>query len=307
MRVEFFGALEKQAESDEDIVVLTGDLGYKLFDSFKAKYPNRFYDVGIAESNMVGLAAGLSLNGKNVYCYSITPFLVMRAFEQIRIDIAYQNLNVRLVGVGGGVAYGLEGITHFGLEDFALMRTLPNMCVVAPAGPLEARALANSLCDYKGPVYIRLGQNSDPSVYDNVPEFEIGKAAVLSEGKGIAIFAIGSMVYTGKELVNKLAKEGINVTLVNVHTLKPLDTETIIEIASKHENVFSLEEHSVYGGLGSAIAEVLIETQFNGTFNKVAIPDDLGNHIGRAGYLREKYGLTTEKIYEKIKAVLNKS
>ncbi|TLD40959.1 MAG: Transketolase, C-terminal section [Candidatus Jettenia ecosi] len=300
MRATFFSILENLYQDDKDIIILTADLGYKLFDNFQIISPERFYDVGIAEANMIGIASGLSLSGKNVYCYSIIPFLVMRAFEQIRVDIAYHNLNVKLIGVGGGFSYGLEGFTHFGLEDLALMRTLPNMSIVAPADPLEATCLANISYKHEGPMYIRLGKTGEPAVYDKIPNFQFGKAHIIKEGKTIAMFAIGNMVYIGKQVADLLAKKGLNLTLVNMHTLKPLDIETILQIASAHEILFSLEEHYVNGGLGSAIAEVLVENRCKCHFKRLGIPEKLGNYIGNADHLRHIYGLTPEKICEKI-------
>lgn len=300
MRKAFFKELENMARIHDNIYLLTGDLGFNLFDSFRAKYPERFYDIGVAECNMIGIAAGLSLSGKNVYCYSIIPFLIMRTYEQIRLDIAYNNLNVKLVGVGGGFTYGLEGFTHFGIEDLSLMRSLPNMHVVVPADTKEAEQLARISYVYPFPLYIRLGRTGEPVIHENSPDFKIGKAIIFNEGKNIALFAIGNMVYIAKQVVNMLLNKGIHPTLVNMHTLKPLDSEVVIQIASTHEAVFSMEEHSVYGGLGSAIAEILAETGYKGLFKRFGIPNKLEGYIGKADYLREKYGLTSDKIYEKI-------
>lgn len=300
MRAIFYKTLEELFQKNDDICILTADLGYKLFDNFKAISSDRFYDIGVAESNMIGIAAGLSLCGKNVYCYSIIPFLVMRAFEQIRVDIAYHNLNVKLIGVGGGFTYGLEGFTHFGLEDLALMRSLPNMTVVVPADPIEAKCLAKISYEHEGPMYIRLGKTGEPTIHEKNPEFKIGKAIILKEGTICAILAIGSMVYIGKQVRDMLAAKGIDTTLVNIHTLKPLDVETIMQIASTHEFVFSLEEHNIDGGLGSAIAEVLAENGYKGYFKRLGISERLGSHIGDTNYLREKHGLSSEKVYEKI-------
>lgn len=300
MRPAFFRSLEEFYQRDENIFVLTADLGFKLFDNFRTTCPERFYDIGVAEANMIGVAAGLSLTGKNVYCYSIIPFLVMRAFEQIRVDIAYHDLDVKLIGVGGGFTYGLEGFTHFGLEDLALMRSLPNMTVVVPSDPMEAVCLAKLSYEYKGPMYIRLGKTGEPVIHKEMPEFKIGKAMLLMEGKRVAIFAIGSMVLIGKQVADMLSKIGITPTLINMHTLKPLDTEMIIQISLSHDYIFSLEEHNVHCGLGSAIAEVLMEDGYKGRFKRVGISDKLIDCMGDADHLRQEYGLSREKIYEKI-------
>lgn len=306
MRESFFKAIEDIADTRDDIFILTGDLGFKLFDSFKERHPDRFFDVGVAEANMIGIAAGLALSGKQVYCYSITPFLVMRAFEQIRIDVAYHNANVRLVGVGGGFSYGMEGFTHFGLEDLALMRSLPNMTVVAPADPMEAKQIAKIACEHEGPMYIRLGKNGDSPVHTSVPDIKIGKAMRLREGKDIAIFAIGNMVIVGRHVADMLKEHGIDAALVNMHTLKPLDVGTIVDFCGSHRAVFSLEEHIVNGGLGSAIAEVLSENSYKGLFKRIGIPEKLHNAIGRADHLREVYGLTPERIYDCIMREMGK-
>lgn len=300
MRKAFFKALEDLAETHDDIYLLTGDLGFNLFDSFRAKYPDRFYDIGVAESNMIGIAAGLSLSGKNVYCYSIIPFLIMRTYEHIRLNIAYNNLNVKLVGVGGGFTYGLEGFTHFGLEDLALMKVLPNMTVVVPADPVEAERLARISYEYPSPFYIRLGRTGEPVIHQGIPDLKIGKGMVLCKGKDIAIFTIGNMLNVCKSVANMLEKKGISVTLINMHTLKPLDVDLIEECASIHNAIFSIEEHSIIAGLGSSLAEILCENSYKGKFVRIGIPEKLENYIGNADYLRDKYGLTSNKIFSRI-------
>lgn len=304
MRAEFFRALEELAHSNNDIFILTGDLGFKLFDSFKSRFPERFYDIGVAESNMIGIASGLALSRKTVYCYSIIPFLIMKTYEQIRNDVANHNLNIKLVGVGGGFTYGLEGMTHFGLEDFALMRLLPNIAIVAPADLMEAQCLAKSSYEHKGPMYIRLGRSNESVIHETPPAFKIGKSIFIKEGKNIALFAIGNMVHVGKQVADLLSKIGIEPTLINTHTLKPLDTQVIVQIASAHEFIFSLEEHYINGGLGSAIAETLIENGYKGCFKRFGIPERLRDIIGNADYLRCVYGLTPEKIYNNILDVI---
>ncbi|MBN1526360.1 MAG: hypothetical protein JW919_02085 [Candidatus Omnitrophica bacterium] len=300
MRSAFFGEIEKIYKRRNDIFVLTADLGYKLFDAIKNASPERFCNIGVAEQNMVGVAAGLALSGKNVYCYTIIPFLVMRAYEQIRVDVDYHNLDVKLVGAGAGFSYGFEGITHLGLEDLGMMRALQNTSVVVPADPLEAACAAKASVNYKGPLYIRLGQTGAPSVHEGPPAFDIGKAMVIKEGKGLAIFCNGSMVYASKLAADMLSKKGISPTIVNMHTLKPLDTDTIGSIAETHGNIFTVEEHNVNGGLGSAIAEVLLEKGYKGRFKRIGIPPKLGYEVGNADHLRQAYGLTPESIFKKI-------
>ncbi|MEW6685262.1 MAG: transketolase C-terminal domain-containing protein [Candidatus Edwardsbacteria bacterium] len=299
MRRAFFDTVTDMAQECDDIYLLTGDLGFGLFDEFRSKYSERFFDIGVAEANMIGIAAGLALSDKNVYCYSIIPFLIMRTFEQIRIDIAYQNLNVKLVGTGGGFTYGLEGFTHFGLEDLALMRTLPNITIVVPADPLEAKCLAKISYEYRSPMYIRLGKTGEPRVHNSEPDFRIGKPIFLSEGSDIALFAIGSMVYVGKQVVERLKKSGVKTTLINMHTLKPFNRNIVCQVASAHQVIFSLEEHYTEGGLGSSIAEVIAEKGDGGIFRRIGV-DKLNRFVGDSDFLREKYGLTVDKVYDRI-------
>ncbi len=299
MRDSFFNILLATAQTKSDIFVITADLGFKLFDNFKKEQPSRFYNVGVAESNMIGISAGLSLCGKNVYCYSFIPFLLMRAFEQIRNNIDYHNLNVKLVGVGSGFTYGANGFTHFGLDDLALTRAFTNMTVVVPADPVEAKCFAALSCKYQGPMYIRLGRTGEPILHKKKPNLRIGKALVLRRGKNLALFAIGSMVYTGSLLADMLSVKGIEVTLVNVHTFKPIDSEIIKEIAATHKIIYSLEEHYVDGGLGTAVAEILAETSYIGAFKKIGIKR-LKDDIGDADYLRRKHGLSVENLYNMI-------
>jgi transketolase len=307
VRTSLVGNLEKIAGKNSDIIILTGDLGFKLFDGFKAKNPGRFYDMGVAEQNMISVAAGLALCGKNVYCYSIVPFLVMRAYEQIRIDIAYHNLNVKLIGVGGGMTYGMEGFTHFGLEDFALMRALPNMTIVAPADPVEASELAVISAKHEGPMYIRLGKNGDPVLHDiKKAGLKLGKGMIMEEGKNVAIVAVGSMVLAGTEICAMLRNHGIKPTLVNLHTIKPFDVRLIKQIASSHgEAIFTIEEHYIEGGLGSAVAEVLAESGYRGIFKRYGI-ERMQNHVGHAEFLRECYGLNPRKLYKSIVKILER-
>lgn len=299
MRVNFFKEIEHKSTTCNDIFVLTGDLGFKLFDDIAENCCGRYYDVGVAEPNMIGLAAGLALEGKKVYCYSIIPFIVMRAFEQIRIDVDYHNVDVKLIGVGGGFSYGFEGITHFGLEDYALMTPLINMTVIAPADQMEAKALAAQTLEHKGPMYIRLGQNNAPAVHSTPPDFEIGKAMFLEKGDKIALVANGSMVVTALQVQEKLKKQGINPTVVNMHSLKPFDRQAILEIAHTHEHIFTMEEHYLTGGLGSLTASVLAQSNLSCKFTPIGI-DSYSFCVGDADYLRDQFGLSTEKVLQKI-------
>ena len=300
MRNTFFKELQKVAALDKDTYLLTANLGFKLFDDFKASCPDQFIDVGVAEANMIGLASGMALSGKNVYCYSIIPFLVMRAYEQIRVDVAYHDLNVKLVGVGGGFTYGLEGFTHFGIEDLALMRALPYMNIVVPSDPLEAEQVVRAAHTFSHPLYIRLGRAGDPQVHDASYHFQMGKGDVVRDGSDVTVFAIGNMVYQAKKAADLLANDGISVKVVNMHTLKPLDVDLIRDCARSSKAIFSVEEHSVIGGLGSAVAEVLAEHSYHGFFRRIGIPETFGAFIGHGDFLREQHGLTSSGIRHTI-------
>lgn len=303
MRSAFFRTLSEISKDRPDIVLLTGDLGFKLFDDFRAHSPDRFFDIGVAETNMIGIASGLALCGKTVYCYTIIPFLIMRSFEHVRLDVAHHDLNVKLIGVGGGFAYGMEGFTHFGLEDLAIMKALPHMTVVAPADPREAECLARISCETKGPMYIRLGKTGDPVIHETAPDFRLGKALTIREGKHVAIFAVGSMVSVALQAMNILKEKNVRPTLINMHTIKPLDRGAVIRAAETHDRLVSLEEHRVEGGLGSAVGEILLEMGYNGRFRKFGIPDPLGDAIGCTDHLRHVYGLSPERIAEGIRDI----
>ena len=301
MRKVFFETLKNIISQNKDIFLLTGDLGVKFFYDLKNIDSKRFINVGVAEANMIDIAAGLSMSGKNVYCYSIIPFLIMKTFEQIRIDLCYNNLNVKLLGAGGGLVYGVEGITHHAIEDIAIMRVLPNMTVVAPGDAKEAEALAKVSVYHQGPLYIRFGRDSDPVIHEKEFEFKIGKGIIVKKGKDICLITTGTMLYSAKIASDILEKKGIKTALVSMHTVKPLDAELIKDCAQNYKAIFTLEEHNIIGGLGSAVAEVLAESKYGGIFKRIGIPDKYTfPTTGGPDYLREKLGLSPGKIAQTI-------
>ncbi len=303
MRDAFVKTLEGLFSIHKDTMLLSGDLGFRLFDGIRKTAPERFCNMGIAEANMIGVAAGMSLTGKNVYCYSIIPFLVMRAFEQIRVDVDCHNLNVKLIGSGGGFTYGLEGFTHFAVEDIAVMRSLQNTAVVVPADSSEARALAMASIDYQGPLYMRFGRTDDPLKDGVATDFRIGRAKVLQEGRHIAIIANGGMVHTAGQASAMLKKQGITATVASFHTVKPLDAETLLHIAENHGAIFTIEEHSINGGLGTAVIEALSDANHKGIVKRFGIKK-LGNAIGDYRFLRKAHGLDAVSIHEGIMSAL---
>jgi len=300
MRKAFIDKLLKLAEENKKIFLLSGDLGFSVLEKFKDKFPERFFNMGVAEQNMIGVAAGLALSGKIVFVYSIVPFLTMRCFEQIRNDLCYQNLNVKLVGAGGGLSYGSAGPTHHALCDIAIMRALPNMKVFAPGDPFEAERVTEIAVFSEGPAYIRLGKSHESEVYSESLRFDISEAIVLRNGNDITIFTTGNMLYNAKLAVDKLSEKNIDARLVSMPTIKPLDKNIISKAAKETKAIFTIEEHNLIGGLGSAVAEVLAESEEKILFKKIALPDKFCKDVGNQEYLREKNGLSVAKIIDCI-------
>jgi transketolase len=290
----------KLARKDKRIFLLTGDLGFSVFEKFKNEFPERFFDVGVAEQNMVGIASGLALSGKIVFVYSIIPFLTMRAFEQIRLDICYQNTDVKMVGVGGGFAYGSAGSTHHAVEDIAIMRALPNMTVVCPSDPVETELTVNNAVKYNGPVYIRLGREKE-KLYSGKPHFKFGKGIVKKKGKDITIISTGDILRNVIEVAKKLSQMNISTRVISMHTIKPIDREIILKAAKETKAIFTVEEHNIIGGLGSAVAEILMESPYkNVSFKRLGIPDTFVKEVGGQEFLRKKYDLSISSIFKTI-------
>ncbi|MCX6764118.1 MAG: 1-deoxy-D-xylulose-5-phosphate synthase [Candidatus Nealsonbacteria bacterium] len=300
MRTIFIKTLVELAEKDKNIYFLTGDLGYSVLEDFIEKFPERFINCGVAEQNMMGVAAGLALSGKKPYVYSIIPFVTMRCFEQVRNDVCYQKLDVKIVGIGGGVTYGNLGVTHYAIEDLAILRALPNMTVLCPADPIETKELVLKSYQTKNPTYIRLNKKGEETLYDFNPNIIIGKPSILKNGKDGAIITTGVLLKVGRDVVNKLEKFGYNFKLISIHTLKPIDKKILLEEIKDKKIIFTLEEHSVVGGLGAAVAEILAESDYLGFFKIIGIPDEYSLEIGDTKYLHQKYGFVPEEIVNQI-------
>jgi len=302
MRKLFFAYLSKLMQKDKNVVFLTDDLGYSFFEVIRDKFPGRFFNCGIAEQSMVGIAAGLALSGKKPYCYSTVPFLVYRALEQIRNDVCYHNLDVAFVGAGGGFSYSLNGVSHTSIEDIAVMRSLPNMKVVCPGDPLESYMATKQLLETTGPSYLRLGKKGEANLmYEYIGDFRIGKIVELKEGKDIVIFSTGNMLETTLNVVEELDKKKLNVAHIHIHTLKPLDKEEIAKVIRKYPKLVTIEEHSVIGGLGSAISE--INSAYEGCQKEqlfIGVNDEYFNIGGSQVFLRKYAGLDQQSIYGKI-------
>lgn len=289
-----------------ELVVLDADLAAATkTDVFKKAFPERHIDCGIAEANMMGVAAGLSLTGKIPFASTFAMFAAGRAFEQVRNSIGYPHLNVKIGATHAGITVGEDGASHQCNEDIALMRTIPGMVILNPADGVEARAAVKAAIEYEGPVYLRFGRAAMPVFNDpDSYQFEIGKGQLLREGTDVTIVATGIMVSASMEAAEKLAAEGVSAEVINIHTIKPLDQELIIESAKKTGKVVTAEEHSIVGGLGGAVCEALSEA-YPVPVHRIGIEDVFGES-GSYGALLQKYGLDAEGVYRKVKTFLNK-
>lgn len=295
-------ALVELGAVNDKVVVLDADLaGATMTKHFKAAYPDRFFDCGIAEANMMNVGAGLSTMGLLPFCSTFAMFGTGRAYEQIRNSIAYPKFNVKICCSHAGVSVGEDGGSHQSIEDIGLMRMIPGMTIVVPADAKEARKAVFAVAEKEGPVYMRLARLATPVFEEDYP-FEIGKANVMREGKDAVVFACGLMVNEAMEAAKLLAADGIEITVVNMHTIKPIDAECVTKYAKECGNVITVEEHSVIGGLGDAVADVLMG-QVNCKFHKIGINDQFGQSGKALDVLRE-YGLTADQIAVKIKETL---
>ena len=296
-------ALAELGATNDKVVVLDADLSKSTkTNDFKKLFPERFFNIGIAEQNLMGTAAGFAATGKIPFASSFAVFAVGRAYDQIRNSIAYPRLNVKIAATHAGLTVGEDGGSHQMLEDIALMRAVPNMTVIVPADGVETRQAVLAAAAYDGPVYIRLGRPKVPVLFGEDYEFEIGKGVVLRDGSDVTLVATGIMVSKAVEAAETLAAEGINAAVVNISTIKPLDDALLIAMAQKTGAVVTCEEHNIYGGLGSAVAEVLVEN-CPVPMARVGVEDSFGES-GLPDQLLEKYGLTVENIVKKAKAVI---
>lgn len=295
-------ALVELGEQNKNVVVLDADLaGATMTKFFKAAHPDRFFDCGIAEANMMNIGAGLSTMGLIPFCSTFAMFGAGRAYEQIRNSIAYPKFNVKICCSHAGVSVGEDGGSHQSIEDIGLMRLIPGMTVIVPADANEARKATFALAEFQGPAYMRLARLATPVFEEDYP-FEIGKANVLREGKDVAVFACGLMVNEALEAAKLLSAEGIEISVINVHTIKPIDAACVTEYAQKCGNVVTVEEHSVIGGLGDAVADVLMG-KVCCKFRKIGVNDQFGQSGKAVDVLRE-YGLTADQIATRIKETL---
>jgi len=277
-------------------MLLTGDLGFSVLEKFQEQFPDRFLNVGVAEANMIGVASGLALCGIKPYVYSIVPFATMRCFEQIRNDICYQNVDVKIVGIGSGIGYGYLGPTHHSREDIAIMRALPNMAVVCPGDPIETELIVNESLLFNRPLYMRLGKGNEPMIHKDKPKLKIGKGLLVKDGRDITLISTGNMLNNALISANQLLKKGLRTRLISMHTVKPLDEDIVLRAAEETKAIFTIEEHSTIGGLGSAVAEVLAENGSRILFKKIGLCDAFEKIVGSHEYLCKINNLSPDAI-----------
>lgn len=299
-RAAYGSALVELGAKRDDFVVLDADLAAATQTGmFKKAYPDRFYDCGIAESDMIGIAAGIAATGKKVVCSSFAMFAAGRAYEQIRNSVGYPHLNVIIGATHAGISVGEDGATHQCCEDIALMRTIPGMTIINPADETEAKKAVEAALEIDGPVYMRFGRLAVPVIFGDDYKFEVGKSVTLKEGNDVTIIATGLMVAEALEAYELLKKDGINARVINMHTIKPLDNEAVIKAAKETGAIVTAEEHSVIGGLGGAVSELLCE-EYPVPVLKLGVYDTFG-HSGPAPKLLDEFGLRAVNIAEKAK------
>lgn len=308
MRNAFADEVTKLSAEDSRIVLLSGDIGNRLFDKFKAQNGGRFLNCGVAEANMMGVASGMALSGLRPIIYTITPFTTTRCYEQIRVDACYQNVPVTIVGTGSGLSYADLGPTHHSCEDLAIMRVLPNMTVLAPADEVELRQCLKAALQQKGPVYIRIGKKGEAVTPKKNDDFEIGRSITLQEGSDVCLISTGVMLPIAMKAAEIISLQGASVRVESFHTVKPLDEITIKDVFSNCPVVAVIEEHNRIGGLGGSIAEWLAKhPPMKGKMISFGTDDEFMHEVGSQNYARKKYGLTSENISTKVLAVYKNS
>ena len=303
MRNAFAKELTAMAAEDPRVLLLSGDIGNRLFDEFKGRFPDRFFNCGVAEANMMSMAAGMALSGLRPFVYTIAPFLTTRCFEQIRVDLCYQRAPVVLVGVGAGLSYAANGATHHSCEDIALLRVLPEMTVVCPGDELEMRELMWQTLQLPGPTYLRIGKSGEPIVHQQLPGARLGKGLDVRSGADVCLLSTGNILPVVLLAAEALTQQGISARVVSFHTVKPLDESLLLEVFAAYPVVVTIEEHSRLGGLGGSVAEWLSDQPFHGRLLRLGTADRFLHEAGEQDYARMVFGLTPEAICQSVAAV----
>lgn len=306
MRQTSLNMVYELAKKDRRIFFIGSDLGYKVLQKFKEEIPERFFMEGVSEANVIGMAAGLAFEGKIPYVNTISTFLTRRCYEQVVLDLCLHNLPVRLIGNGGGVVYAPLGPTHLAIEDIAILRAIPNMAIVAPSDAEEMKRLIPQTVDYPGPIYIRLGKGGDPVVSSDKNRFQIGKGIEMKSGKDALIATTGVTLKIALEAASKLSENGISAGVLHFHTVKPFDSELLLEKSSSVKAVVTVEEGVIHGGLGSAASEVLMESNLVSglRFARVGIADIFPEEYGSQDSLMKSLGISTERVVSEITRLL---
>lgn len=296
MRTAYLDILYELAKMDQRVYALISDNGAIVYDKYRRELPGQYLNLGISEANMVGMAAGMASCGKIPFAYTIGAFLAYRAFEFIRNDVCLQNQNVKIVGTGAGEVYSALGPTHHSTEDLGGLRALPNLTIIIPASPLEVKKATKAAYEYEGAVYLRLGTNREPEIYEEDYEFQIGKAVTLREGTDITLIGTGSILKDVLDAAEQLQRENIGVRVIDMHTIKPIDRETIIKAVDETGKIVTVEDHNVIGGLGSAVAEVVAEYGKGIRFRRLGL-DHFSNGYGTYMQVKEQNGIGINCIY----------
>lgn len=298
--------ITKLAETDERIIIVNGDLGFGVLEKFRDKFPDRYFNVGIAEQNMTSVAAGLALEGNMVFTYSIGNFPTLRCIEQIRNDVCYHNANVKVLAVGGGFPYGDLGMTHHATEDIAMMRALPNMKVFVPADAVEAVACLKEACSFEGPAYIRMARGREPDQHNQSENLDIRKIInVIDHGKTVTVLTTGTVLSEAVKLAKILKKKNIEARVYSCPCVKPLDCDNVIALSKESSLLVTMEDHNVKGGFGGAVAECLSGIKGpHSSLLRIGLPDVYTSVVGNQDYLRDYYGISAMKAAEKIEGAL---
>jgi transketolase len=303
MRTAYLDTLYDLASKDTRVYALISDNGAIVYDKYRRHLESQYLNLGISEANMLGMAAGMASCGKIPFAYTIGAFLAYRAFEFIRNDICLQKQNVKIVGTGAGEVYSALGPTHHSTEDLGGLRSLPNLTILCPASPLEVKKATVAAYEYEGPVYLRLGTNKEPEVYKEDYSFKIGKAVTLRAGNDVTLVGTGSILKDILDAAELLCKEGIQVRVINMHTIKPIDKESIIQAAEETGRIITVEDHSVIGGLGSAVAEIIAEAGKGVFFKRIGL-QDFSNGYGTYMQVKKMNGIGLERICDEVRSLI---
>ena len=305
MRDVFIQRLTELAESNPRVMLITGDLGFNVLNAFAERFPRQYLNAGVAEQNMTGLATGLAMEGRVVFTYSIANFPTLRCLEQIRNDACYHAANVKVVAIGGGFSYGALGVSHHATEDLSILRSLPELTVVAPGDDWEAAEATSALVTAPGTCYLRLDRSSAPATNRPDEQFQLGRARVIREGEDMTLMAVGGILGIALEAAERLVGEGIECRVVSMHTVKPLDREAILAACRETGGIVTIEEHTIDGGLGGAVAEVCLDAGvFPQTFHRVGLRAGFSSIVGDQDFLRSQYGMDARAIIAAVRTLL---